>query len=165
MRLKKSKPAMTPTLAPSFTASIEETQLNLIAEDSCLEGSFFFENLTRIHGRLKGKVQAKTGSILILSDTGMIEGDLVVDTLLIDGFIRGNIQAETRVILSSSGRVVGNIQTPALKMAPGAYFEGQCFMPKSHASQSSTQPLKDQLDPPAIGDDDALPPTATPPSA
>jgi cytoskeletal protein CcmA (bactofilin family) len=108
--------------------TLSETSINLVSEDTRIEGQVQFDHVTRVHGTLVGKVTAKVGSTLILSETALTEGSIDADVLFVDGFVQGDISAKTRVIISKTGRVVGNITTPSLVIESGAYFEGQCIM-------------------------------------
>jgi cytoskeletal protein CcmA (bactofilin family) len=107
---------------------IHETAINMISEGTRLEGRFVFDQMCRVHGTLHGEVSARPGSTLILSETSLVEGTIHGDTVMVDGFVRGDIIARTRVVVSPSGRVVGNIRTPSLKLEFGAHFEGRCIM-------------------------------------
>lgn len=105
-----------------------ETLLTLVSEGTQLEGKIVFDQVARVHGILKGEVTAQPGSTLILGETSLVEGNIHADTLMIDGFVRGDIHANTRVVISGTGRVIGNIQTPSLVVDFGAHFEGKCKM-------------------------------------
>ena len=48
------------------------------------------------------------------------------DTIWIEGFVRGDIRARTRIVLSRTARVIGNLEGPFIEIQPGAYFEGRC---------------------------------------
>jgi len=106
--------------------NIRESAINIVSQGSELSGEMSFEETTRIHGILKGKVIAQAGSHLILAETAVVEGNIDADTLWIDGFVRGDITAKTLVVLSSTGRVVGNIRAKNVKFEFGSYFEGKC---------------------------------------
>ena len=108
--------------------NIQETAINIISQETRIEGKAVFEQITRFHGTLIGEAHAREGSTLILAETSLIEGQVFGDTVWVDGFVRGDIHARTRVIVSGSGRVVGKIHTPSLKLEFGAYFEGSCDM-------------------------------------
>jgi cytoskeletal protein CcmA (bactofilin family) len=108
--------------------AIHETTINLIAEGTRVEGKVTFDHITRVNGTLAGDVHAKDGSSLILSETAVVEGNIRADVVMVDGFVQGDIDAKTKVIVSRTGRVVGNITTPTLVLEFGAYFEGRCFM-------------------------------------
>ena len=113
---------------PINSSQFKESTVNIIAAGSRLEGKLYFENISRVHGILVGEIEARDGSTLILSESGMIEGNVNADTLMIDGFVQGNIHARTKVVISGTGRVLGNITTPSLTIGFGAFFEGDCLM-------------------------------------
>jgi cytoskeletal protein CcmA (bactofilin family) len=75
---------------------------------------------------IKGELQAKEGSTVILAETGVIEGTVHADTLLVYGFIRGDVVVQKRLVLGQTARVIGNIMTQSLSLEFGAYFEGSC---------------------------------------
>lgn len=105
---------------------LEETSVNIIAEGTRLEGNIVLQKISRVHGVLSGEITAAPGSTLILGETGVIEGNLQADTVMINGYVHGTIQGSTKVSISKTGRVIGNIQTPCIHMEAGAYFEGRC---------------------------------------
>lgn len=105
-----------------------ETGINIIGEGTRLEGKLRFDQVTRVHGTLIGEVEAAPGSTLILSETSVVEGNVSADELLIDGYVRGDVVARTRVVLSRTGRVLGEIRAPRVQIEFGAYFEGRCRM-------------------------------------
>ncbi len=106
--------------------TLHETSINIIAEGTRLEGKIEFDHMTRVHGNLIGEIHSAPGSTLILSETSLVEGNIHADTLMVDGFVQGDIYAKTRVLISRTGRVVGNVKTKNLKLEFGAYFEGKC---------------------------------------
>lgn len=108
--------------------NLYETSVNIVSEGTRIEGKVVFDQVSRFHGTLVGEAHAREGSTLILTESSIVEGDVFADTLMVDGFVQGNIRARTRVVVSGTGRVVGNIQTPSLKLEFGAYFEGSCNM-------------------------------------
>ncbi len=122
---------------------LHETQINIVSEGSRMEGDITFDQVSRIHGVLIGQIKSKPGSTLILSETSMVEGSIEADALMIDGYVKGNIKTTTRVIVSRTGRVIGNIETPSLILEFGAYFEGACKM-------GSAQPTKSKSKPPTV---------------
>jgi cytoskeletal protein CcmA (bactofilin family) len=108
--------------------TLHETHINIVAEGTRIEGQVVFDHVSRVHGVLVGEVRAKAGSTLIISETAVVEGNIEADTLMIDGYVHGDVIAKTRVIVSRTGRVVGNIKTPSLTLEFGGYFEGRCAM-------------------------------------
>lgn len=84
-----------------------------------------FEGTLRVDGYVAGDVHSSNGT-LMTSEAAEIDGDVSVDAALIRGLVRGDIKAATRVVLASTARVIGDIETPALSIEPGAVFEGHC---------------------------------------
>ncbi|OFZ82134.1 MAG: hypothetical protein A2583_07405 [Bdellovibrionales bacterium RIFOXYD1_FULL_53_11] len=109
-------------------SDISETETNIIAAGTVLEGKFNLDSLSRVHGTLIGQVTGQKGSELILCESAKIEGSITADTVVVGGYVHGDITAGTKVVITGSGRVVGNIRTPSLKVEYGAYFEGSSLM-------------------------------------
>lgn len=117
---------------------LQETAINIVAEGTRIEGQVTFDQISRVHGVLVGEVRAKEGSTLILSETAVVEGNIEADTLIIDGYVHGDVFAKTRVVISRTGRVVGNIKSSSLSLEFGAYFEGRCAMPNTGITSTPT---------------------------
>jgi len=115
--------------------NLNESAINIIAEGTKIEGKMTFDHISRVYGILLGEVSAKVGSTLVLSEAAVVEGNIDADVLMIDGYVRGDVIAKTRVIISRTGRVIGNIKTPSLILEFGAHFEGRCSMEKEKAKQ------------------------------
>ena len=124
---------LTATAHGTFTGNLTEGALNLVSEGTRIEGKVCFDQVTRVHGTLVGEVEAKPGSTLILGETSVVEGNVLADALWIDGYVRGDVKASTRVVISPTGRVIGNIHTPSLVVDFGGYFEGKCLMDSAAA--------------------------------
>jgi len=107
---------------------ITETKVNIISENTNLSGTIYFDSITRIHGMITGNISTSNTSSLIISETGKVKGNIDGSSIIIDGFVEGNIKAEKEVLISSTGRVVGNIHTASLKIEFGAYFDGDSLM-------------------------------------
>jgi len=109
-------------------SEIRETEINIISENTTLEGRFTFHHTTRVHGSISGTIENKESSELILSETGMIKGTVSAETVIIDGFFEGEIKAKKKVTLSQSAKVIGLIEAPSIEISFGAYFDGETNM-------------------------------------
>jgi cytoskeletal protein CcmA (bactofilin family) len=120
------------------TPEMREAEITLISEGTALEGTLELASVARVHGSIRGKLVGSPGSLVVLASQSTVEGNIEADTLWVEGFVRGQIHAATRVILSPTARVVGDISSPRIEIDPGAYFEGRCRMEKlSEASPGS----------------------------
>ena len=110
-----------------FKANDTQGDLNgFLDAGSRLEGDLHFDDTFRVDGKFKGTVTSDGD--LIIGQDGLIEGEVKVGRVFNSGTIKGKIEAARRVELSSTGRVYGDVVTPALVVEDGAYFEGQCAM-------------------------------------
>ena len=99
-----------------------------------------FEGVLRINGYAAGVIRSTAGSLIVDAD-GELDADISVQHATIYGCVRGDIRAKQKVLIGGSGRVVGDIETVALSIEPGAIFEGRCiFVAASTAADSSTAP-------------------------
>jgi len=108
-----------------------------LAEPPPVPGEFRFEGTLQVDGYVTGLVRSYTGT-LVVSEAGEVNTDLFVPVAIIDGLVRGDIKATVRVEMGSSAKVIGNIETPSLRIQPGAVFEGHC-----HFVRSSQKPLNE----------------------
>ena len=58
-----------------------------------------------------------------------------------NGEIRGNVIAEERMEIHTSGKVTGNIQTPVLVINEGVIFNGNCRMEKAEKIKDKVLPI------------------------
>lgn len=90
-----------------------------------------FEGTLRINGYAAGRIRSDTGT-LIVDAGGEVDADISVHYAIIHGCVRGDIHAREKVELGGTAKVIGDIETVALSIEPGAVFEGRCiFVPQS----------------------------------
>jgi len=93
--------------------------------DEHAPSEFRFEGTLQVDGYAKGLVHSLTGT-LILGEAAELQSNIAVATAIINGRVFGDIHATERVELLSHARVIGNIESPALAIQPGAIFDGEC---------------------------------------
>ena len=67
----------------------------LIGEDTAVDGDLVFAGGLRLDGRVRGNVTAAPGkpSMLVVSEKGMVEGEISVGHLVLNGTVKGPVQA------------------------------------------------------------------------
>lgn len=93
---------------------------------SHVEGELRFETSFRVDGKFTGKVN--TSGDLIVGEGGEVEGELRVGQVFISGTVSGSIRAAKKIQISARGKLFAEIETPALVIEDGAFFEGRCTM-------------------------------------
>jgi cytoskeletal protein CcmA (bactofilin family) len=104
------------------TAKVE----TIIGQNTEIKGHISFRGGLHIDGKIKGNVTAEdnSDSILILSQEGVIEGEVHVPNVLLNGQVIGDVHAYDRVELANHARVEGNVFYNLLEMEMGASING-----------------------------------------
>jgi cytoskeletal protein CcmA (bactofilin family) len=112
MRIRKAKPPKVVTV---------------IGEGTTIEGQVHFSGALHLDGKIKGKVNGEpdTDATLIISEQGMVEGDVEVAQLITDGRIEGDVRTAERVELGNHARIKGTVYYQLLEMAMGAEVNGE----------------------------------------
>ena len=99
---------------------------SLIGISARIEGSLCFTGGLRIDGEVRGNVLGGVSAenILIVSEHARIEGDVRCATLIVGGYIAGDVFATERLELQSKGRILGNVHYKKLEMHSGATVTG-----------------------------------------
>lgn len=104
-----------------------ESEVTLLSQGSLIKGDLTFDQMTRLHGRVEGKVHGLAGSVIVIGETASVHGEIVGDEIIIDGFVHGNVTASSKITLSESGRLLGNVKAPKFEVKFGAHFEGKAI--------------------------------------
>ncbi|CAM3169322.1 bactofilin family protein [Cupriavidus taiwanensis] len=99
----------------------------LIGEDTAIDGDLVFAGGLRLDGRVRGNVTAAPGkaSMLVVSEKGMVEGEISVGHLVLNGTVKGPVHAADLLELQPQARVLGDVRYAALEMHQGALVEGR----------------------------------------
>ncbi len=114
----KSKPA------PSKSRS---TKIDtLIGQNSELHGDVIFSGGLHVDGVIKGNVYAESdsGSILSVSERGLIEGEVRVPNIILNGSVNGDVHAADHIELAENAKVTGNVYYKLIEMVRGAEVNG-----------------------------------------
>lgn len=115
---------------------MEMDRVNLITEGSRFEGTLEFRDYTRFEGTLNGTLLGMAGSEVIIGENGVVEGRVECDTVTVDGYVRGEIVARRKIIVSGTGRVIGDLSAPSVEILFGAHFDGKCKMENALPAKS-----------------------------
>lgn len=108
--------------------TIEVTKLSSLIDGGVeIEGDVIITDGLRVDGQIRGNVHGKpeTKGLLVLSQHGIIEGNIKVYDAVINGTIKGDIEVEHFLELQAHARVTGSISYRQLKMDCGATVDGR----------------------------------------
>lgn len=103
-----------------------ETIDTLIGSGSILQGDLEFVGGLRIDGHIKGHVSAQdtNNGTLVVSESGIIEGDVNVPHVIVNGVVKGNIVSSGHIELQADAKVTGDVHYTAVEVALGAVLNG-----------------------------------------
>jgi len=107
-------------------ASTVQDQVNLVGEGTVFEGTVRAESDVRANGRIIGTLEVEGRTMI--AEEGSVEGEIITNSAEIAGQVQGEIHVEERLVLKSTARVDGMIETDRLVVEEGAQFTGECEM-------------------------------------
>ena len=98
----------------------------LIGPDARLEGNIYFRGVLHIESEVVGNIvsESKDKSLLILAEKGVIKGDVVGATIIINGTVEGDIYASGTLELARHAKVNGDVHYNLLEVEVGAQVNG-----------------------------------------
>ena len=95
-----------------------------------------------VDGEVQGRMELKEN--LIIGPKGVVNGDIVARSVQVNGKVMGNVRGIDRFELAQSGRIEGDVVSPRVVIAEGAFFKGNVEMASQQApskpAPSPTQP-------------------------
>jgi cytoskeletal protein CcmA (bactofilin family) len=98
-------------------------------------GKLMFNGSVRIDGDFKGEIFGN--GTLVIGEGAKIEADIHVDTVLISGDVRGEVDVKKGLTIYSPGKLLGDVNTPLFAVEEGAFYEGSCRMSRNEAEVHS----------------------------
>jgi len=98
----------------------------LIGEDTKIEGVIDFTGGLHVIGSVKGGVFSDDeNSLLIVSEDGLIKGDVKTQHLIVNGQIDGDVYVDGKVELFDKARINGDIFYKVIELPEGAEVNGK----------------------------------------
>lgn len=96
---------------------------SIIASDLIIEGKIEGAGHVRIAGKFKGDVHVQGN--LTIEPGAQLTGEVRADAVIVGGELSGNIEAATRVELSQTGVLNGDLKAGSLIVAAGSKMRGR----------------------------------------
>lgn len=104
-------------------------------------GKLTFTESLRIEGKFEGVIEA-TGDLFVDKGAEVKAEVARVASAIVEGTLRGRIEAADKVDMLSAAKVYGDVLTAKLRIADGAIFEGRCEMIRNSGAWSPFPPPK-----------------------
>lgn len=111
---------------------------SIVGEGTEFRGDLKLNGLLRIDGDFTGSIT--TDGKILVGKNGRAECTINAGTVVVGGIVRGNISSTEKVIILSTGMVIGNISTPRLIVEEGVVLNGNCVISQNATvSEVSTE--------------------------
>ncbi|MGB6310129.1 MAG: polymer-forming cytoskeletal protein [Steroidobacteraceae bacterium] len=99
----------------------------LIGAGTRINGDVEFVGGLHLDGNINGNVKGEpaAGAFLSVSEQGSIEGSVIAPNVILNGIVKGDIDASERVELGAKARVLGNVHYTIIETAVGAQINGK----------------------------------------
>lgn len=114
----------------------------VIGPGAVFDGHFDTPESVRVDGTINGNCTCK--ELLIVGVEGKINGDIKSQNVIISGKVEGDIIADGKLELLSTGKLVGNITARSLVVDEDACFDGRCTMTTSAAAADAATSMFDK---------------------
>jgi cytoskeletal protein CcmA (bactofilin family) len=99
---------------------------SLIAQGTRIDGNVLFHDGLRVDGDVVGDIKAsdEQPSILVISESASVTGQIHADHVIINGSVKGPVFAFELLELQPKARIEGDVSYKALEMHQGATIAG-----------------------------------------
>ncbi|MGF1643558.1 MAG: polymer-forming cytoskeletal protein [Thiotrichales bacterium] len=113
----------------------------VIGKATTIKGDLTFSGNLHVEGTIVGNIKADSDSesTLVLDEDGMVQGDVSVPNVIINGSVEGDIFSTNHAELLPKARIKGNFYYNLVEMAIGSEVNGNLVHRKEE--QSSVQYL------------------------
>lgn len=115
---------------------------SIIGEGAHFNGDISLKGLFRIDGDFSGTI--KEADKVLIGRNGRAQCTIHAGTVVVGGVVKGDIVSTEKVVVLSTGMVIGNISTPRLMVEDGVVLNGRCkiieFSQKGLNEQESPVP-------------------------
>ncbi|MEA2084475.1 MAG: polymer-forming cytoskeletal protein [Thermodesulfobacteriota bacterium] len=112
---------MLDTIAKKFRQDSQEAISSIIGVGMTVNGDITFKGKMKVDGKIIGNVK---GEHLVLSNTGMITGDVDTDILICQGRVEGNVKVKKLTVMKEGG-INGKLEAVELEVEFGASLNGE----------------------------------------
>jgi cytoskeletal protein CcmA (bactofilin family) len=111
---------------PSSSARPQQGRITHIAPGTRIKGEVNGSTELLVEGEVEGEI--RVDAPVIVGGEGVVQGPITAHVVRVGGRVFGNVFATERVEVAPSGTLEGDIQSPRITIAEGAFFKGRVEM-------------------------------------
>lgn len=112
--------------APAGPVRTVSPTLCVLGANTTIKGEILGDEDVVIEGTVEGHI--RIGRELRVGQGGKVKATVSAASVVVSGELQGDCEAQTRVEIQATGRLIGNIRAPKIVIAEGAVFRGNSDM-------------------------------------
>jgi cytoskeletal protein CcmA (bactofilin family) len=112
-----------------------------IDKATSIEGDVIGEESLVIDGKVVGTILLDNNDLTV-GQSGQVTASIKAQVVRIEGEVTGDITGNEKVVITKTGRVLGNIVAPRVTLEDGARFKGRIDMDPGPEQQAGTPTLQ-----------------------
>ncbi len=105
-----------------------------------LTGTLHCKETLRIDGRVKGEVSCD--KMVLIGECAKVHASIVADMVQVSGEVKGNITARSKITLTRTGRVTGDLSTPGIVIEEGAKLKCRIVIGSDEKPAQQSKPVE-----------------------
>jgi len=118
---------------------------SIVGEGTRFKGELDLNGLLRIDGDYSGTI--RTPGKVLVGKNGRAECTIQAGTVVVGGVVKGNIFSSEKVIVLSTGMIIGNVTTPRLIVETGVILNGTCVITDQEQKETHKETPKQTAGP------------------
>jgi cytoskeletal protein CcmA (bactofilin family) len=106
---------------------------SIVGEGTRFRGELDLNGLLRIDGDYTGTI--RTPGKVLVGKNGRAECMIYAGTVVVGGVIKGDVYSTEKVIVLSTGMVIGNVYAPRLIVEEGVVLNGECRINEEYGTK------------------------------
>jgi len=102
------------------------SSMNILAQGAALTGNITVDGELKIYGKVLGDIISS--SSVIIGESGLVEGNVKAAGMEVAGTFRGNAEVTGEFLVSSTGKIFGDLLIGTINVNAGAKMNGSILM-------------------------------------
>jgi cytoskeletal protein CcmA (bactofilin family) len=124
-------------LKENLTKPVNHKEPSILSKDIKINGEISGSSDVDIYGGFEGNINLDNNNVNIETSAN-IKANIKAKTIRVNGKITGNLTAIDKILVTSKGSIVGDLNSGKIELQDGANFDGNISMKK----QNSPKPNK-----------------------
>lgn len=115
---------------------------SLVSQGVVVQGDLRVRGVFYFDGELRGHVEGEAGAMFVLTDNGVVHGDIRCPYVVLNGRVEGHVESTAHIQLQPRAKVSGNVYYHLLETQTGAEVGGHLIRrDERHAVLKEQPPL------------------------